>query len=257
MRFYAVFSLKSVTFAPMQTKTQAIVLHAFKYGESRLIVDVFTRQVGRLSFIVSLPRSPKSRVRKQLFQPLSLLDMEFDLRPKVQLQKMGDVQLAYAYTSVPFESSKLSISLFVAEFLYHALKGEQQNEGLFDYVRYSLEWLDGCQSSAANFHLVFLLHLSRFLGFFPNLEDWQEGCCFDMRAGVFCREAPTHRDYLMPEDAGRLGLLMRMDYPTMHLFRMSHHDRQRLLDTAIRYYRLHLPDFPELRSLAVLQEIYQ
>ena len=241
----------------MLTKTQAIVLHAFKYGESRLIVDVFTRQSGRLSFIVTMPKSPKGRMKKQFFQPLSLLDMEFDLRPKVQLQKIGNVQLAYAYTSVPFDPSKLSISLFVAEFLYHALKGEQQNEALFDYVRFSMEWLDGHQTSVANFHLVFLMHLSRFLGFYPNLEGWHEGCYFDLRAGVFCSEMPQHHDFLMPEDAERMEVLMRMDYPTMHLFRMSHHDRQRLLETAIGYYRLHLPDFPELKSLAVLQEMYR
>ena len=149
----------------MLTKTQAIVLHAFKYGESRLIIDVFTRQAGRLSFIATMPKTQKGRLKKQFFQPLSLLEMEFDLRPRVQLQKMGNVQLAYVYSSVPFDSSTLSISLFMAEFLYHALKGEQQNEPLFDYVRYSLEWLDACQSSVANFHLVFLMHLSRFLGF--------------------------------------------------------------------------------------------
>ena len=241
----------------MLTKTQAIVLHAFKYGESRLIVDVFTRQAGRLSFIVTLSRSAKGQTKKQLFQPMSILNMEFDLRPRAQLQKMGDVQLAYAYTSVPFHPSKLSISLFVAEFLYHALKGEQQNEPLFDYVRFSMEWLDSCQTSVANFHLVFLMRLSRFLGFYPNLEGWQEDSCFDLRAGVFCREVPLHRDFLMPDEAARMEVLMRMDYPTMHLFRMSHLDRQRLLEIAISYYRLHLPDFPELKSLAVLQEIYQ
>lgn len=241
----------------MQTKTQAIVLHAFKYGESKLIVDVFTRQAGRLSFIVAMPRTAKGHTKKQFFQPLSLLEIEFDLRPRMQLQKMGDVHLSYAYTSVPFEPSKLSISFFVAEFLYHALKGEQQNEPLFDYVRYSMEWLDNCQSAFANFHLVFLLHLSRFLGFYPNLEGWQEGCCFDLRAGVFCKEMPMHHDTLVPEEAKRMEVLMRMDYPTMHLFKMSHHDRQRLLDIAIGYYRLHLPDFPQLKSLDVLQEIYQ
>jgi len=241
----------------MLTKTQAIVLHAFKYGESRLIVDVFARQTGRLSFIVNIPRSAGGSKKKQYFQPLSLLEMEYDHRPKLQLQKIGNVQWAYAYTSVAFEPSKLSISLFVAEFLYHALKGEQPDEHLFDYVRYSMEWLDTCKSSVANFHLVFLLHLSRFLGFYPNLEGWQEGCYFDLRAGEFCHEVPFHRDYLTPEDAGRIEVLMRMDYPTMHLFRMSHVDRLRLLETAILYYRLHLPDFPEMKSLAVLMEIYQ
>lgn len=248
----------------MLTKTQAIVLHAFKYGESRLIVDLFTRQAGRLSFIVSLPKSAKATSKKQFFQPLTILELEFDLRPKAQLQKMGDVHLSYPYSSIPFEPSKISISLFLAEFLYHALKGEQQNPNLYDYIRYSLEWLDNSTSSYANFHLVFLMHMSKFLGFYPNLEEREErkeaggeDAFFDLREGRFCLDAPLHRDFLAANEASKIALLMRMTYPTMHLFRMSHTDRQRLLEVALLYYRLHLPDFPELKSVAVLQELYQ
>ena len=63
----------------MQTKTEAIVLHAIKYGETRMIVDVFSRSQGRLSLIVSIPKSPRSRIRKQLFQPLTLLEAEIDV----------------------------------------------------------------------------------------------------------------------------------------------------------------------------------
>ena len=241
----------------MLTKTEAIVLHSFKYGETRIIVDMLTRQQGRLAFIVSLPKSAKGRMKKQLFQPLTLLDIEADLRPKLQLQKLGDARLAAPYATIPFEPSKLTISLFLAEFLYHATKGEQQNEPLFDYVRSSLQWLDGCSQSVANFHLVFVMRLSRFLGFYPNLEDYTPGSHFDLRASVFCLDAPVHRDFLLPQEAEKLQLMMRMDYATMHLFALSRHDRQRLLDVALTYYRLHLPAFPELRSLPVLQSLYE
>jgi DNA repair protein RecO (recombination protein O) len=241
----------------MQTKTEAIVLHSFKYGESKLIVDMFTRQCGRLSFVVLLPRSGKGRLKKQFFQPLSLLELTFDHRPKVQLQKLGDVQLSFPFVSIPFHQAKLAIGLFLSEFLYHALKGEQQNLPLFDYIRYSIEWLDGRVEQVANFHLVFLLHLSRFLGFFPNLDDYRPGCCFDLRAGEFSAVVPVHHDFIVPEEAAKMELLMRMDYPTMHLFRMSRHDRLRLLELALAYYRLHLPDFPELKSLNILQELYE
>ena len=244
------------TFAYMLVKTQAIVLHAFKYGESRLIVDMFTRESGRLSFIVSMPKSAKGKIKKQYFQPLALLELEADISSGAQLQKIRDVRLSMPYSTIPFDSSKVSISLFLAEFLYHALKGEQQNTLLYDYISYSMEWLDGRDATIANFHLVFLMHLSRFLGFFPNLEDWCEGCVFDLRAGVFCMEIPMHNDILQAKEAERLCLLMRMDYPTMHLFRMSHADRQRMLEVALMYYRLHLPDFPELKSLEVLKGVY-
>ena len=241
----------------MLTKTQAIVLHSLKYGESRLIVDMFTRAFGRQSFIVSIPKTSKSKMKKQFFQPLTLLEIETDNRPKLQLQKLNDVRLLTPFTSIPFEPDKLAISLFVAEFLYYALRSEQRNELLYDYLEYSIMWLDGQQSNFANFHLVFLLRLTRFLGFYPNLDDYKEGDYFDLRESEFMRNPPVHRDFLHPEEAQKVQLMMRMDFPTMHLFRMSHDDRNRLLELSIKYYRLHLPDFPEMKSIEVLQALYQ
>ena len=161
----------------MLTKTQAIVLHSLKYGETRLIVDMFTRSQGRQSFIVSIPKSVKGKIKKQLFQPLTLLEIEYDLRPKLQLQKLSDVRLASPFSSIPFDPNKLSISLFIAEFLYYALRSEQRNEPLFDYIVNSIQWLDAQTNRFANFHLVFLMRLSRFLGFYPNLDHYQAGDC--------------------------------------------------------------------------------
>lgn len=240
----------------MLTKTTAIVLHAIKYGETRIIVDMFTRSHGRLSFIVNIPKSVKAKVKKQLFQPLTLLEIEADVRLTVQLQKLKDVRLASPFSSIPFEPQKLAVSLFLAEFLYHALRSEQQNVPLFDYMADSLQWLDGQVDRFANFHLVFLMRLSRFLGFYPNLEDYSPGDYFDLRESSFCTVPPVHRDFLFPQDAEKVQLMMRMDFPTMHLFRMSHQERNRLLEVTLTYYRLHLTDFPELKSVSVLQELY-
>ena len=241
----------------MLTKTQAIVLHSLKYGETRLIVDMFTRAFGRQSFIVSIPKTPKGKIKKQFFQPLTLLEIETDIRPKMQLQKLHDVRLMSPFATIPFEPDKLAISLFVAEFLYYALRSEQRNELLYDYLENSIMWLDGQQSRFANFHLVFLLRLTRFLGFYPNLDDYKDGDYFDLRESVFMRIPPVHRDFLHPEEAQKVQLIMRMDFPTMHLFRMSHQERNRLLEVSLKYYRLHLPDFPEMKSIDVLQALYQ
>ena len=241
----------------MLAKTQAIVLRSLKYGEAKMIVDMFTRSHGRLSFIVSIPKSAKSKIKKQFFQPLSLLEIEADVRPKSQLQKLADARLAHPYSSIPFDPHKLAIALFVSEFLYHVLRSEQQNAPLFDYVANGVRWLDGQEAHFANFHLVFLMRLSRFLGFYPNIEHYETGEYFDLRESIFVAHPPVHRDFLYPHEAEKIRLLMRMDFPTMHLFRMSHQDRNRLLEVSLAYYRLHLPDFPELPSLSVLQELYQ
>ncbi len=240
----------------MLVKTEAIVLHSFKYGESRLIVDMFTKEVGRMSFIVPLPKTPKSRLKKQYFQPMTLLEVECDVRQRVQLQKLKDARLLMAYASIPFSPEKLALSLFIAEFLYHALRSEQQNIALFSYVCDSMQWLDTATAGYANFHLTFLMRMSRFLGFYPNLDDYVEGCVFDMRAATFSLQVPTHRDFLQPHEAQMIHLLMRMDFATMHLFRLSHHERNRIVDVLLHYYRLHIPQFPELKSLSVLQELW-
>lgn len=240
----------------MLTKTEAIVLHSLKYGDQRAIVDLFTRDHGRVSFIVSLPRSAKGRMKKQYFQPLTLLSIECDLRPQLQLQKLREVTLLQPLASLHTDPSKLAIALFLSDFLYHALLDEQQNEPLFDYVVSGIEWLDSCSDRFANFHLVFLMRLSRFLGFYPNLDDDGGDHYFDLRAATFTAQPPLHADFLMPEEARHIGQLMRMDYVSMHLFRLSRSERQRILHLLLTYYRLHLPDFPELRSVDVLHELF-
>lgn len=256
LKEFACFCIFFANFAAVKLKTEAIVLHSVKYSEQKIIVDMFTRQWGRLSFAVQLPHSARSKLKKQYFQPLTLLYIEADIRQQQQLQKMTEASLLTPLPSLQLDASKLAISLFICEFLYHALRDEQQNVPLFDYVCTSVEWLNQRESDFANFHLVFLMHLSRFLGFYPNLDDYREGDYFDMRLAEFCRVAPMHRDFLMPQEAGRIRLLMRMDFFSMHLFRLSRADRNRILELLMHYYRFHIPQFPELRSLPVLQELF-
>ena len=221
-----------------------------------MIVDMFTEEAGRLSFIISIPKTSKGRIKKQYFQPMTLLEVECDVRQNVQLQKLKDAHLLTAYTSIPFSPEKLALSLFIAEFLYHALRSEQQDRLLFAYVCDSMQWLDTVEVGFANFHLTFLMRMSRFLGFYPNLDDYVDGCVFDLRTATFSLQVPTHRDFLDSHDSQLIHTLMRMDFPTMHLFQLSHHDRNRITEVLLHYYRLHIPQFPELKSLGVLQELW-
>ena len=243
----------------MIEKTEGIVLHSFKYGESKIIVDMFTRKKGRLSFIVTVPKTAKGRLKKQYFQPMTLLEIECEVRQCIQLQKLKDARILVPYVSIPSSPDKLAITLFIAEFLYHSLRSEQHDEPLFEYIADSVQWLDAVTEGYANFHLTFLMRMSRFRGFYPNLVEGGEerdSMFFDLREGRFCSVAPTHRDFLQPDEARLIHLMMRMDYPTMHLFRLSRTDRHRITDVLLQYYKQHLPDFPELKSLAVLQQLW-
>ena len=240
----------------MEVKTKAIVLRTVKYGESRIIVDLLTREAGRVSMVCQLTKSGKGKIKKQLLQPMTMLDVAFDYRKNISLQHFQDLRIGQVYRSLLFDPYKLSITLFLAEFLIYATRDETDNRQLYDFIETSLLWLDNADGGFANFHLVFMLHISLFIGFYPNLDDYHEGCWFDLREGCFTPLRPTHNDCLKPDEAARMRTIMRMSLDNMHLFRMSRVERNRCAEIILYYYRLHQSDFPELRSLDVLRELF-
>ncbi len=241
----------------MYQKVIGIVLRTLKYNDASNIVDIYTERNGRASFLVKIPRSRKSGVRSVLFQALALVELEAEFRPNSSLHRIREAKSLYPFSSLPYHPYKSSIAMFLTEFLCRALKEEDANESLFAYLLHSIRWLDGCgERSFANFHLVFLMRLSRFLGVYPNVDNYTSGCYFDMINACFTPLLPKSGSYLEPEEASRIRLLLRMNYETMHLFGMTRVERNRCLSVINDYYRLHLPDFPTLKSLDVLKELF-
>lgn len=240
----------------MIVKTRAIVLRITKFGDSQIIVDVLTEEQGRVAFMVRLSKSSKSKFRRQYFQPLTLLDIEYDYRQKANLQKMKDLMVASPYCDIPFSPVKLSMSMFLAEFISLSTRNEQENFPLFAFVVDSLLWLDGASGNFANFHIVFMLRMTLFLGFYPNLEDDEQLPFFDLQEGCFVAHAPAHPHFLAQEDTVLLRKLMRIRYRTMHLYQMSRTERNRCVDLVLQYYRLHVPNFPDMKTLPILKELF-
>lgn len=241
----------------MLKTSRGLVLSTLKYNDEFIIADVFTQTDGRVSFMVRVPKSSRQRGALRLFQPLTLIEVDWQPRASARLLRPRGVRPDGLLTSIPFDSYKTTIALFLAEFLRYALAQQPADATLYEYLATSVQWLDASSSGYANFHLVFLLRLSRFLGFYPNLEGFDgRACYFDMQAARFCASAPLHGHYLEPADAARLPLLMRMRFETMGVFKFSHDERDRMLDFINNYYRLHLPDFPALKSLDVLRQVF-
>ncbi len=240
----------------MIEKTKAIVLNSIKYGESQFIVDFFTETHGRLSFLVRFPKSAKGKMKRQYFQPLMLLDIEFDYRQRLQLQKLQNVGIASPLVGIFLDPVKTSLSFFLAEFLSYATRCEQANQPLFDFVYRSILWLDAAQRPIPNFHIVFLIRLSLFLGFAPNIEIGESGGYFDLVDGCFVAQVPAHSHFLSAEDSRQFVQILRLRYQTMHLYPMSRQERNHCVEVIIEYYKLHIPNFPELKSFPVLQELF-
>jgi DNA repair protein RecO (recombination protein O) len=170
-----------------------------------------------------------------------------------QLSRIKEARLASVYTSLPFDEIKLSLAFFVAEFLTYATRDLHDDRFLYDFVEQSLLWLDVSEKGIANFHLMFMMRMSRFLGFYPDMTTYREGYIFDLRDGRFCGEMPSHGDILMPDDANKMHILMRMNPSNLHCFKMTQNERNRIIDFSLKFYRLHIPQFGEMKSLGVLR----
>lgn len=247
----------------MEAKSRCIVLRTVKISGGKVIADLLCRECGRLS--VLLPSSSGSRrgagsagagrAARQLFQPLAVLEAEVRQTPKQQLARLDDVRLAVVYTSLPFDGVKLSLAFFVAEFLTYSTRDAHCDPLLYDFVEQSLTWLDAADRGIANFHLMFMMRMSRFVGFYPDLQTYSPGAFFDLREGCFTAAAPIHRDFLTPADAEHFMMLMRMTPANLHLFRLSHEERNRITDLCLHFYRLHVPAFGEMKTLDVLRAL--
>ena len=240
----------------MQQRIRGVVLRTVKVGDASVIVDLFTESHGRMSFVAHVSSSGRRHNSGAAFwRPLNLVEFDTDLHGQGRLSHVRGVRLTDNYATLPYQPMKQMVAMFLAEFLCRVLHGQQADQPLYDYLTHSLRWLDAADGEIANFHLVFLMHLSQFIGIWPNLEDIEPGKYFDLRTGSYTDTQPLHADYLQPDEAQRLPQLFRMNYATMHLFRFTRQQRRRVLDVLTDYYRLHFPSFGPLHSLDVLSAV--
>ena len=118
----------------MLTTTKAIVLHSFRYGDSKLIVDLLAADGTRMACIASVPKSPRGKLKKQYFQPLYIIEVVADVRQRANLQRLKEASVAVPFTSIPFDPMKLSIALFTAEFLRNATRREPLDPAALAYI---------------------------------------------------------------------------------------------------------------------------
>jgi DNA repair protein RecO (recombination protein O) len=233
----------------MLHKTRAIVLHYIKYGESSLIVTCYTEQFGRITCMVNGARTKKSRTPVTLFQPLCLLEIDMYYKSGKEIQRLKDAWCPQHYTSIPVNTTKSTIALFLAEVLFLSLKEEDSNPKLFSFLFHAFQLLDAKDSGVANFHLWFLLHLTRHLGI--SVKDHTEGG--ELRS-LFESQLFTN---LSTHARDAVSVFLNNPQGTPDSVLLNQVSRTELLEEIIRYYTIHIDGFSRMKSYAVLREIFK
>lgn len=239
----------------MYHQTKGIVLKTIDFTDSSIIVKIYTENFGIQSYLVKGVRSKKSNVKINLFQPLSLLDMIVSHNKKYQLQRIKEIKIDIPFTSITADITKSSISLFLNEIIYKSIREEEPNSDLFHFLRNSLLYLDLHTENCANFHLMFLVHLSRYLGFFPSNNTIPGNTYFNLKEGVFQDNEPVHGYFLSKEQTSCFSELMSHTYENLSVIGINNQTRREFLDKLVLFYELHSNNSHEITSHRILEEV--
>jgi DNA repair protein RecO (recombination protein O) len=241
----------------MQDKTRGIVLHSNTYNDAYSITQIYTEEFGRISYLTAKSKSRKTRTPKSLFHALAVLDLEVDHRNLRDIQRIKEARAHISQISILCDPVKSAVSIFLAELISKVIREIHPNKSLFEFLLRSIQILELTTESYANFHLVFMIGLSRFLGFYPDASGYKKGMFFNLQDGVFVSYKPLHPHFLNPDESEVFYNLLRMKYENMNAFRFSRNERQAIIQRILEYYRLHLDNFPEIKSLEILHAVFE
>lgn len=236
----------------MLVKTKAIVISSLKYQEKSLIVKCFTLSDGLKSYFVrDAFSSRKANQKIAYFQPLTILEIEAIHKNKGTLENFKEIKIATPFQTIHSDIFKSTIVMFISEILHHSIHEEEKNEALFSFLETAIHWLDS-HNEIANFHLILLLEMTKYFGFYPDISDINFPF-FEITEGVF---TPFHAISSLSEHESNLFkkliyLKFDNDKKTFHII-----ERQIILKILIDYYSFHLDGFKKPKSLEVLKEVF-
>jgi DNA repair protein RecO (recombination protein O) len=247
--------LTKISLDTMLHKTRGIVFKTTSFSESSVVVQIFTEKFGLQSYLINGVKKPKAKISMNILQPLHLLEMVVYHKPAGNIQRVAEVRQQPFFLSIPYNIVKSSLAMFLNEMLYKSVRQQSSDEVLFEFLFNAIEILDRMDESVVNFHLYFLLRLTRFLGFFPDLTHVDGALYFDLTSGNFSVQIPPHTSIIEQPLTDLWRQLLQSNFNNLHLLQMETAERRIILAKILEYYRLHIDGFGQIKSHLVLEEV--
>jgi len=233
--------------------SEGIIVRSLKYGESSLILDIFSSDQGIRSYIIGGVRSQRARTKASMLQVLNIVNFVAYDKGGDKLNRIKEINYAHIYTSIPFDVVKGSLATFLIEICRKAIRASDAYEHLYNYIVKGLIHLDNTKEGLAHFHILFLIGLAKRLGFEMN-NNYKPGeeDLFDLKEGRFTDMVSDHT----------LGMDRDLsfhfyNYLSKHLpYKVGKNERKVILNQLVDYYRYHIEGFGELKSLSVINTLY-
>ncbi len=254
LMYRIISAIKSMS---MLAKTRGIILRSVKFKESSMILLIFTRDLGLKSYIISGIRNKRSGTGAATLQVMNIVDLVVYDRDGSEINRIREVRPAFQYSQLFMNITLSSIGIFMIEMIRLCVREKEQNVQLYEFLERAFLFLDSQREHYASFHLSFLLHFCKYLGFQPEDNYSAQNVYFDMIEGRFVSSPPFHRDHLDPELSfvfHQFASTQMEDYRTVVV---SKPQRNALIDEILKYYKIHSGDFGEVKSLEVFKDIFR
>ncbi len=209
-----------------------IVLTTTKVGENALVVHTLSREWGRRGFLV---RSAK-KTGTTLFMPLNILEADVVENSKSELWTLRNITLKDALEGIRGNLKKNTMTLFLSEVLFRTVRDGANEDGLYEWCVGSILTLNALEADFANFPVRFLLELAGALGFRPTFDDI----------------APFAGEHL-----SQMKALTAASFSESLLLPLNGSTRNALCEELLQYLSYHTEANIQVKSLAVLRELYR
>ncbi len=240
----------------MSNKSKAIVLHSIKYGETSLIVNCFLYSIGVKTFIVKgILNSNNKKFSRSYFLPLSIIYIHYSSKNNKDMGYIIDAKPTQIFTSIHVDLFKSSVVIFIGELLNSVLKESPgRNKKLFEYLENALLWFDKT-TKEVNFHLKILVDLTKFIGFYPNIDE-DSHKFFDLGLGISTNVQPI-KNYIQDPELKNFKELLGTNFEDLNNVEIDNLLRVKILGILIDYYSLHLQMFKSPKSINIFNEVFK
>ncbi len=240
-------------------KSQAIVLHLTKYGDSGLIAHVLDSRLGRRGIYLRGITKNKNNAVIAHFHNLAILEVVTATSTKSKLLYLREYHPIVQLHSIRTDISKGAIALFVSEVIFRTLREESGDEELFEWFKGMISALESLEGNCANFHLKFLTGFCRQMGFLPHDNYSEQTLLFDIISARFVTPDSSHdSSYLFSEqDSLLLHQLLSADLDKVLKIPLNARARNSFCDQMLKYLGYWLDTSINIRSLAVLHAIFE
>jgi DNA repair protein RecO (recombination protein O) len=235
--------------------TRGIVFHQLKYSETSIIAHIYTELFGIQTYMIRGIRGKKSKIKPALFQHLSLVDLVVYHKEKKEIQSIREIKIAVPFKYIPYDVRKSSVLIFLNEVLHKVIKEEEANPELFNFLFSAVQLLDVDENNTVDFHLLFLMQLTKYLGFHPKNNFSEKAPNFNLEEGMFTSTKLPNSSFVGMPFSKYFSTLSNSSFDDPDKITIGQNHRNELLEIILRYYQLHIPVAMNIKSHLVLNAV--